>query len=213
MFHLASWCFNFASINAVWTTSVWDGPLGAVIVELMPSWFTAMPRSAAWDWHAIIACRFPGPFIEKKKRKLLNCFSFIHWSDFITRFFEVFFSFDVQVWWANQLRSTLEPSHVHPVDNKASQHLCSCRCARIDRLSLYSQGDVELNIDSKEATDLNLLHGHSHLLRHQKWKIGRVAKAFTKFTESDFLKRSEVHQLEECTSGACWNSQRWQGSP
>ncbi len=149
MFHLASWCFNFASINAVWTTSVWDGPLGAVIVELMPSWFTAMPRSAAWDWHAIIACRFPGPFIEKKSQVVSHLSIYPYVSHSSSKFSSV--SYQVyQVWFANQLRSTLEPSHVHPVDDKASQHLCS-RCARIDRLSLYSQGDID-NIDSKGAT-------------------------------------------------------------
>ena len=43
----ASWWFILASISAVWTTEVWEGPFGAVIVELMPSWFTAMPLSAA----------------------------------------------------------------------------------------------------------------------------------------------------------------------
>ena len=48
-FSRTSWCVIFASISAVCTTKVCDGPLGAVMVELMPSWFTARPRSAAWD--------------------------------------------------------------------------------------------------------------------------------------------------------------------
>lgn len=48
-------------------------------------------------------------------------------SDFITQFFKAFFSFlSSLIWWENQLGSTLEPDHVHPVDDKASQHLCSC---------------------------------------------------------------------------------------
>lgn len=131
--HLASWCFNFASINAVWTTSVWDGPLGAVIVELMPSWFTAMPRSAAWDCNKYHCLSFPWIHWGKTWNHkvffiyLYHLIIYPYWSAFITQFFKAFFGFlSSRIWWANQLGSTLEPSHVHPVDDKASQHLCSC---------------------------------------------------------------------------------------
>ena len=45
----AWWCCSIASARAVATTMVCEGPLGAVMVELLPSWFIAVPRRAASD--------------------------------------------------------------------------------------------------------------------------------------------------------------------